>query len=115
MILLDTHALIWLDAGSSKLGNSALLLLNEALQKDELVVSAISFWEIAMLVEKGRLKISKALAVWRKELLYNGLQEVPLSGNVAIQAGRLRHFRRPGRGRTHRSAPTGRKTRHRHP
>jgi len=92
MILMDTHVLVWLDAGSSRLGHETLLLLNKALKDGELAVSAISFWEIAMLVEKGRLEIKMELSHWRKELLHNGLQELPLSGSIAIRAGSLVDF-----------------------
>jgi len=92
MILLDTHVLVWLDQGSHQLGSRSLALVDEALKSSELFVCAISFWEIAMLVEKGRLVMQMKLENWRQSLLDNGLNEVDLSGDIAIQSAQLRNF-----------------------
>ncbi len=92
MILLDTHALVWLDEGNSRLGTQSLDIIDKALSQECLAVSAISFWEIAMLVEKKRLEIKMDLQVWRQELLENGLQEVTMHGFIGIQAGKLSDF-----------------------
>lgn len=54
MILLDTHVLIWLAEASSRLGTEARKQADEALARDELMVSAIGFWETAMLQSRGR-------------------------------------------------------------
>jgi len=81
MLLLDTHVLIWLDEGSSRLGTDALQVINKALATGQLGVTAISFWEIAMLIEKQRLTFQIELDVWRAELLQTGLQEIPLQGS----------------------------------
>ena len=45
-----------------------------------------------MLVKKGRITIALELAVWRRDLLQKGLNEVPLSGRVAIRAGQLENM-----------------------
>lgn len=92
MLLLDTHALVWLDEGSQRLGRNALKVIDDALAKDELYISPISFWEVAMLCEKQRLDLSMELSKWRIELLQSGLREVPLNGNTAIVAGQLTDF-----------------------
>jgi len=92
MILLDTHALIWLDEGSNRLGKQALSLIDQSLHAKELFVSSISFWELAMLVEKGRLEMQMSVDIWRQRLLDNGLQEIVLSGNIAINAALLKDF-----------------------
>ena len=92
MILLDTHVLIWLDEGSSRLGAQTRDIVDEALGRESLVVAAISFWEIAMLVEKKRLEIKMDLQVWRRELLEKGLQEIAMHGALGIQAGALPGF-----------------------
>ena len=49
MIVLDTHVLIWLDQDNPKLGPKCRTAVDEALAQDDLAVSAISFWEVAML------------------------------------------------------------------
>jgi PIN domain nuclease of toxin-antitoxin system len=92
VILLDTHVLVWLDEGSSRLGGKALQLIDRALAEEALVVSAISFWEVAMLVRKGRLALQGEVEVWRRELLAKGVREIPLHGGVAIRAATLRDF-----------------------
>ena len=91
-LLLDTHALVWLDEGSRRLGRNALAAIDGALARNELSVSAISFWEIAMLCQKRRLEIAVGLKEWRIELLQAGLQELPVHGHTALLAGELREF-----------------------
>ena len=66
MIILDTHALVWLDEGSTRLGQHSLSIIDKALKSQELFVSAISFWEVAMLVDKSRLIIRTSIESWRK-------------------------------------------------
>ena len=92
MLLLDTHVLIWLDEGNTRLGKTALQTINEALAIGQLGLATISFWEVAMLVEKQRLIMKTELEVWRAELLQTGLLEIPLRGTTAIRAGQLRLF-----------------------
>jgi len=91
-VLLDTHVLVWLCEGSDRLGKKALNLINQALASEQLAVATISFWEIAMLVEKGRLEMSTDLADFRHKLLADGLNEVTLSGSTAIKAAALAGF-----------------------
>lgn len=92
MLILDTHVLIWMVEGNSRLGKSALKRIDESLATGQLSVAAISFWETAMLVEKGRLTMETELGLWRTELLKAGLFEIPLLGTTAIRAGQLALF-----------------------
>ena len=92
MLLLDTHVLVWLDEGNSRLGTKALQAINRALAAGRLGVASISFWEIAMLVEKERLDIRMELDIWRLELLHNGLLDIPLESSTALKAGQLQDF-----------------------
>ena len=92
MLLLDTHVLIWLVEGNERLGSKALEKINQSLANGQLGVAAISFWEIAMLIEKGRLEFCIELDTWRHELLQHGLQEIQLTGSAAIQAGQFKDF-----------------------
>lgn len=64
-------------------------MVDDALADDALAVSAISFWEVSMLVAKGRLAMDVALDAWRKDLLAAGLREMPLDGRIGIQAALL--------------------------
>lgn len=92
MILLDTHALVWLDEGNERLGKKSLALMDKALKSGELFVAAISFWEVAMLVEKGRLEMQMEVDVWRQSLINNGLQEAVLTGKTAVRSALLVDF-----------------------
>ena len=55
MIVLDTHVLIWMDADDAALGPQARACIEQAWRAGEVAVSAISFWECAMLADKGRI------------------------------------------------------------
>jgi len=61
VIVLDTHVLVWLDGGTGELGDQAAARIDHEFATDNVAVSAISFWEVAMLVAKGRLEISRPL------------------------------------------------------
>jgi PIN domain nuclease of toxin-antitoxin system len=89
VILLDTHVLIWLAEDSPHLGRRAVRLADVALQRDQVVVSVISFWEIAMLAEERRLRLDVTPAAMRRRSLEQGIHEVELSGSIAIAAAQL--------------------------
>jgi len=92
VILLDTHVLVWLDEANSRLGGEAIKRINTAFHAGKATVSAISFWEVGMLVKKGRIRLDMDLSVWRKDFMEQGLIEVPITGDVGIKAAGLRHF-----------------------
>lgn len=92
MILLDTHTLIWLDAGLDTLGTKARAQLDSASLDERLTVSAISFWEVGMLVNKGRLQMDLDMLQWRSELLSGGLRELAVTGPIGIEAAALARF-----------------------
>jgi PIN domain nuclease of toxin-antitoxin system len=85
-VLLDTHTLIWLDQDEPNLGPEARKRADAALQQGGLAVSAISFWEVAMLISKGRISLSLPVSAWRRDLLRLGLVEVPVDGEIGIIA-----------------------------
>lgn len=89
LILLDTHALVWLRTGSGQMGPEAVGAVDRAWLAGEAAVSAITFWEIAMLVAKGRIRLSLDVALWRQQNLRQGLTEIPVSGEIAVRAGAL--------------------------
>ena len=86
MILLDTHVLVWLDEANPCLGALTIEKIDSAFHASAAMVSAISFWEVGMLVRKGRIQLDLDLAVWRKDFLEQGLIEVPVSGEAGIRA-----------------------------
>lgn len=68
MILLDTHALIWWVSNTDKIPPKARQAIQTEVKKGQLGVSAISIWEICMLVKKGRLKLSISLDSWLQKV-----------------------------------------------
>lgn len=86
MILLDTHAAIWLATEDPALGGQSRALAEEAAKGGKLAVSAISFWEIALLLAKKKLRVTSDAAELRALLLGAGTGEIPLSGDIAIMS-----------------------------
>ncbi len=89
MILLDTHVLVRYLMGDTKLGRRALAAIDKALPVDELFVSAISFWEVAMLVQKRRLELDTTVAALRALSLRHGVQEEVVDGEIAVSSAEL--------------------------
>ncbi len=89
MLLLDTHVLIWVVEGNKRLGRRVARLTDQALAGDRLVVASISFWEIAMLAHRGRLVIQPSVEQWRLRVLSLGVKEIPLTGDMAIEAAHV--------------------------
>ena len=92
MIVLDTHVLIWLLLGSDRLGGDSRRKIDQAFQDDQLAVSAISFWEVEMLKQKGRIRLDADVGSWRQNLLKEGLVEYALDGKLGIKAVGLQNF-----------------------
>jgi PIN domain nuclease of toxin-antitoxin system len=90
--VLDTHCLVWMDQAVERMGASARQLADEAIARSGLAVSAISFWEVALLARKGRLRLEQPLGVWRRDLLGRGVIELPLAGPSCIAAAELENF-----------------------
>jgi PIN domain nuclease of toxin-antitoxin system len=90
--VLDTHALVWFAEDHPHLGRRTTILVNRALARDELAVSALSFWEITMLVDKGRLRMDLPPSGMRRKVLEQGVREIVLAGDLAIEAARLPAF-----------------------
>jgi PIN domain nuclease of toxin-antitoxin system len=89
-LLLDTHALIWLLDGNERLGSKARALITQAARTHSLYVSAITPWEIAMLVSKERLAFTQEVGVWlRAALDVPGIQLLPLSMDISVASTQL--------------------------
>ena len=87
MIVLDTHAWIWLASSPAKLSKKARAACAAA---GALLVPAISTWELAMLIAKGRLSLDRDVEIWIKQAL--ALPRVrlePLTPSIAVRATRL--------------------------
>ncbi len=56
MIVLDTHVLLWAVADSKKLSRAADAAIRRSRQADGVAISAITLWELASLVARGRIR-----------------------------------------------------------
>jgi PIN domain nuclease of toxin-antitoxin system len=73
----------------NSIGKRSLRMADQALRNGELAVSAISFWEIALLVAKRRLRLTDSAIATRHLMLNAGIIELALTGEIAILAAEL--------------------------
>jgi len=87
VLLLDTHAWIWLVDRPSRLGREA----RELIEADEhLAVASISGWEVGMLQRRARIELDRPVADWLAQALGRpGIAEIPLTVQVALSAAML--------------------------
>jgi len=86
--LFDTHALIFWNNNESVSKEFIRFFDNQA-HKGNLYISSISFWEIALLVKKGRMSISN-MHGWKNEILSNtNILLVEPSASEMIHSTRL--------------------------
>lgn len=99
-LLLDTHIALWLDAGDEQLRPPTRALIDRCWQGGGTVlVSAVSAWEIAVLVDRGHIQLDLPVDRWLDRFLQRpGVQAVPLEHGSAIRAYQLHHLdhRDPG-------------------
>lgn len=81
-VLLDTCVWIWASMDHPRLNKPAQDYLAEAIW----CVSAISVWEVAMLVQKGRLELNMSVRQWVKQALTEAVDVMmlPLAADIAI-------------------------------
>ncbi|TLY80368.1 MAG: type II toxin-antitoxin system VapC family toxin, partial [Gammaproteobacteria bacterium] len=68
VIVLDTHALVWWVDDASKLSRKARQALRVHARRRELIVSAITVFEIVTLERRGRLQFKRPLREWLADL-----------------------------------------------
>jgi PIN domain nuclease of toxin-antitoxin system len=83
MFLLDTCTLLWLAADQKKLSLNAKKVIKNNSQ--ELFVSAISAFELAIKSRSGKLKLPLSPLDWFSEALdFHGIRETPITSSIAI-------------------------------
>ncbi len=92
MIVLDTHVALWIMIDPNSLGRRTRKMVSGALAEHQATISAVSFWELSLLLAKGRLRSVQSVVRLRDDLLQIGLIEVPLSGEIAILAAELENL-----------------------
>jgi PIN domain nuclease of toxin-antitoxin system len=89
MTLLDTHIWIWWVLGSARLPQEYFDYIQEH-ESEELGVSVISCWEIAKLVQGGRIELPLPVGEWLTSALsYPGIRLLDFSTEVAVESTQL--------------------------
>ena len=91
LFLLDTHIWIWLFEGTpGRFDAGTIGRLERAAADDDVLVSAISVWEVAMLQQAGRLTLADDTPAWVARALDRpGVRLAPLSPSILIESTRL--------------------------
>lgn len=88
MILLDTHALIWLAREPGKLSRNASEAIRKSPESGGLAISAITLWEVAWLAWHGRLQIHGPLDAF-VEKISSRTAVLPITARVAALANQF--------------------------
>jgi PIN domain nuclease of toxin-antitoxin system len=89
-LLLDTHTVLWMVENHPHLGAETARTLNRAAREDRIAVSAITPWEIALLVSKKRIDLRRDPLEWiNAALALSGVHLVPLEPEIAVASTRL--------------------------
>ena len=90
MILLDTHVLVWAVSGDRRLGTNAAAAIERAHRSDRIGISAITPWEIALLAERGRLRLAQDVGEWIDAALSaQSVDVLPIEPAIAVASVRL--------------------------
>lgn len=91
MIVLDTHAVLWWANGERvQLSAAAAAAIDAELDGGQILVSSMSAWELAMLVERGRVALSMDIASWLDTLSrIDAVQMVPVDSEIAVKSVQL--------------------------
>jgi PIN domain nuclease of toxin-antitoxin system len=90
LILLDTQVLVWYAQADERLGKTARQTVLRATAVNEACVSPITFWEAAMLADKGRICLDIPVELWTREVLKSGQIGIAgISPEISAAAGCL--------------------------
>ena len=89
MIVIDTHIWVRLILGTGRLSVAQRQAIADN-ERDRIGISAISFWEIAKLVEHRKLDLGDDISAWfRESLAYPGLAILELTPEIAVESTSL--------------------------
>jgi PIN domain nuclease of toxin-antitoxin system len=80
---------------TDNLDSRAVSAIEQAARASTLAVSAISAWELAMLVKRGRLTLATAVHTWiEASLRPPGARIIPVGASIALESTQLPDFER---------------------
>lgn len=83
-LLLDTHIVVWWGDGSPRLAPAIRAAVTDP--ANEVFVSAVCWWELAIKASKGHLAIPPGL---RQRLRQDGFRDLPITAEHALGVTRL--------------------------
>lgn len=90
MIVLDTLAWVWWAASPERLSKPARARIDREIEEGAVHVSAISCWEVSLLVRRGRLALSLDVADWIATMeTLPFLRFVPIDNRIALRSNSL--------------------------
>lgn len=95
--IIDTHILVWwLRNETDRLTKTQLHILAEAEKLREAVaISAMSLWELAMMIDRKQLLVTTSMNQWLEELENHPLLIIlPLTARIAAESVQLTGFHR---------------------
>jgi PIN domain nuclease of toxin-antitoxin system len=90
-LLLDTHIALWLDSGDDALRPPTRALIDDCWQNGgTILLSAVSVWEIALLVDIRRIELDLPVEEWITRFVERpGVEALPLGHSAASRSYRL--------------------------
>ena len=89
MILLDTHVAVWLAVEPSKISKRATDAVLEARRTNGgLGIADVTLWEVAMLIDQGRIDVMIPMESFLKEIEAN-FTVLPLTPKIASRSMRF--------------------------
>lgn len=88
MILLDTHALLWMASDPERLSKRAHAAIRKARQSTGIAVATITLWEIAWLAHHGRIVVMGSVESFVRETVARVILR-PVTAEIAALAARL--------------------------
>jgi PIN domain nuclease of toxin-antitoxin system len=87
VIVIDTHIWLWWISNPEKLTVNAAQAIDNACRETSIIISSISAWEIALLSNRGRLKLSIDIQAWvRKTESLPFIQFIPVDNTIALRS-----------------------------
>jgi len=87
MIVLDTHIWLWWISNPENLSTAANQAIDQAITEDGIIISSISTWEVALLVDKERLKLSIDIRDWvRKTESLPFVRFMPVDNTISLRS-----------------------------
>ncbi len=84
--LLDTHIWLWWIKGDRRLGDGVRSALDALGREERPYLSAISLWEVAMLVERKRIDFTVPLPLWLRDATAPAVVEtLPITADIAAE------------------------------